>query len=306
MTTDIDYNDSSLDENGDDMTRESVGEILKVERERCGYSEKEVADRLHITMHYLRAIETDCYEKLPGTVFARGYIRSYAELLELDREHLVDLFNARVGEQARHSTQASLDRKRRNARVKLMPWLILALLAFGGGFLVFWAYHAFFASGAVEAQTIGLLDGAVTANRAVSYQGSIARGEGLAGLEPVPAGAALASAVGPMAAGVEAAPNSERALPAGGQSLIEVMSPGDDQLQLRFFADSWVYVRSDDSGNRYRQLHKAGDLLTITGRAPFHVLLGDGRAVDVTFNGQQYPVDDNIRIDNTARLLVGL
>ena len=50
----------------------TAGDILQQERQRLGLNEKEVADQLHITMHYVKALESNSYEKLPGAVFAKG------------------------------------------------------------------------------------------------------------------------------------------------------------------------------------------------------------------------------------------
>ena len=47
-------------------------------------SQREVAETLHITMHYVNAIEHDEHDKLPGAVFAKGYIKRYAEIMALD------------------------------------------------------------------------------------------------------------------------------------------------------------------------------------------------------------------------------
>ena len=59
----------------------SPGARLKAERERQGFEQEELATKLHITRHYLRAIEEDAYDRLPGVVFARGYVRNYCLLL---------------------------------------------------------------------------------------------------------------------------------------------------------------------------------------------------------------------------------
>ena len=72
----------------------TAGDILRQARKRLGLIEKEVADQLHITMHYVRALESNSYEKLPGAVFARGYVKSYALLLGLDVEELVSLYES--------------------------------------------------------------------------------------------------------------------------------------------------------------------------------------------------------------------
>ncbi len=144
MTTESDNIESQAEGSGK-MT-ESPGELLKVARERRGFSEKQVADQLHITMHYVRAIETDTYEKLPGHIFARGYIKSYALLLGLDADRIVGLFNDQAGDQARspQARNAELQAGRRGDRKWWLPWLLVAALAFACGYLVFWAYNRFF------------------------------------------------------------------------------------------------------------------------------------------------------------------
>ena len=72
------------EEVGDQEINLTAGEILRQERLRIGLTENEVAHHLHITMHYVRAIESDNYQKLPNAVFARGYIRNYAIFLKND------------------------------------------------------------------------------------------------------------------------------------------------------------------------------------------------------------------------------
>ena len=112
----------------------TAGDVLRQERLRRGLSEKQVADKLHITMHYVKAIESNSYEKLPGAVFAKGYIKSYALLLELEVDELFSLYdeyNAQVQEEkAEESRQRARRKKDRNK-----PWVVLSLLAFIGGFV---------------------------------------------------------------------------------------------------------------------------------------------------------------------------
>ncbi|HBP99733.1 MAG TPA: DUF4115 domain-containing protein, partial [Gammaproteobacteria bacterium] len=50
---------------------------------------KEVADTLHITVHYVNALEHDQYDKLPGEIFAKGYMKRYAETLALDQAEVL-------------------------------------------------------------------------------------------------------------------------------------------------------------------------------------------------------------------------
>lgn len=71
-----------------------IGDLLRASRLRHGQELADVARALRIRTVYLQAIEDARYEDLPGTVYAIGFIRSYADHLGLDGEHLVERFKA--------------------------------------------------------------------------------------------------------------------------------------------------------------------------------------------------------------------
>jgi cytoskeletal protein RodZ len=66
----------------------SVGEILRRERQAQGREVPEIAEDLCITQRYLRAIEEDDIQSLPGTFFYKSFVKQYASLLGLDEEKL--------------------------------------------------------------------------------------------------------------------------------------------------------------------------------------------------------------------------
>jgi cytoskeletal protein RodZ len=66
------------------------GERLRKERESRGVSLREMAEATKIGKRYLEALERNEFDALPGTVFAKGYIRNYAEHLGLDPEPLLE------------------------------------------------------------------------------------------------------------------------------------------------------------------------------------------------------------------------
>ena len=116
----------------------SPGARLKAERERQGFEQEELATKLHITRHYLRAIEEDAYDRLPGVVFARGYVRNYCLLLEMPTEPLMTMFEALV-EIARKEKEAEGVPKRKLTRVdRNQRWLSLSLFVFVSLFGVLW------------------------------------------------------------------------------------------------------------------------------------------------------------------------
>jgi cytoskeleton protein RodZ len=90
----------------------------------------------------------------------------------------------------------------------------------------------------------------------------------------------------------------------GGRILIE--TEGSDFLLITFLGVSWVEVRDSTDNILYRDLRDSGDVLEIKGAAPFNVLLGDALFAKMILNGEDIDVSKSIRIDNSARLTVGL
>ena len=72
------------------------GLMLKQKRESRDMSVSDVAERLHITVKYVEALESDNYEELPGDTFVRGYLRAYARLLGLDPAVVIEAANALI------------------------------------------------------------------------------------------------------------------------------------------------------------------------------------------------------------------
>lgn len=66
----------------------SVGEILRTERENQGRTLAEIAEELCIMQRYLRAIEKDDLESLPGAFFYKSFARQYAAVLGVDEKLL--------------------------------------------------------------------------------------------------------------------------------------------------------------------------------------------------------------------------
>ena len=68
------------------------GPTLKATRQAMNVEPREVADALNLPLTTVQAIEENDYAQLPNAVFARGYVRSYAKLLELDPDPIVQQF----------------------------------------------------------------------------------------------------------------------------------------------------------------------------------------------------------------------
>jgi cytoskeletal protein RodZ len=80
------------------MTKGTFGESLKREREMRGVTLDEISAATRIATRFLRAIENEAWEQLPGGVFNRGFVRAVARYLGLDEENIVAEYTSAVDE----------------------------------------------------------------------------------------------------------------------------------------------------------------------------------------------------------------
>jgi len=84
-----------MGENGDAPGAEAatgVSVLLRHAREAAGIDIATVARKLRIRANYLHAIENGHYTDLPGRTYAIGFVRAYAEFLDLDSGEILRRF----------------------------------------------------------------------------------------------------------------------------------------------------------------------------------------------------------------------
>jgi len=102
------------------------GQKLKKLREEMGLSHGRVADALHMTSHYVKALEEDQYDKLPGKIFVKGYFRAYAKLLGTNVDDIMTCYEKYVAAlEETVETEANVIRAKK-AYDQNMRWMICA------------------------------------------------------------------------------------------------------------------------------------------------------------------------------------
>ncbi len=66
-----------------------VGMTLRKAREGLGLSVHDIANRIKFSPRQVEALEANDFENLPRTTFLRGFVRSYARVLQLDEAALI-------------------------------------------------------------------------------------------------------------------------------------------------------------------------------------------------------------------------
>jgi cytoskeleton protein RodZ len=107
-----------------------IGTTLREARMRARIDISEVETRTKIRAKYLRAIENEEWDLLPGPVYVKSFLRTYSDYLGLDSRALIDDYKRRYERPSDQELRpiATLSREReRAARGPLLPpWAIIA------------------------------------------------------------------------------------------------------------------------------------------------------------------------------------
>jgi cytoskeleton protein RodZ len=255
-----------------------VGERLRQGRRAAGLSLEDVALQLKFNPRQIDALENERYAELPEGIFARGMVRSYARLVRLDPEPLVQRVAGALAPPPVIDDAISFRKpipfsdSTRRARLAYAI-LSLAVLGVVTALLVDWprersagAELAFVAPAhAPEAAAPGDETTPLDATRPAA---PAAIGVPLAVAAPQPEPAASPLAVAP-----EAAPEAAAAADAGETR----------RIVLRFDQAAWVEVHGGDDRILVSHLHDAGTSRVIEGAPPFRLVIGNARHVRLRY-----------------------
>ena len=90
MTDKMTDSDDVENEVNELLQKKDFGAELKIAREKSGLSIIDVAENLLINADIIKAIESSQAEALPPLTFTQGYIRSYARLLNISADKIIN------------------------------------------------------------------------------------------------------------------------------------------------------------------------------------------------------------------------
>lgn len=232
-----------------------VGEILARARESQGLSLAEVAQQLKFALRQLEALEQERFDALSGGTFARGMVRGYARLLKLDAEPLLeriaDRFDAPDSSRLAARFHEPVPFSDSSKRGNLVyAVLSLAVLAAVAAVAFEWQQERAAARLTfVPAARVPLEPPRVATAAPVPVQ--IA--EPPAALEPPPP------------------------------------APGIGRIEVRCERESWIEIKDAAGRTLLSQLNAAGCEMTVEGKPPFALVIGNAQHVRLAYNAR--PID---------------
>ncbi|GKX55145.1 cytoskeleton protein RodZ [Leminorella grimontii] len=286
-------------------------------------SQQVVADELRLKVTTVRELEEGLNPLGLAPTFIRGYVRSYAKLLQLPEEEILALLPK--GVQGKSDSLASnrvkgfslsKPRKKLDRWLTLFTWLIIfVVLGLTGAW--WWENHkAQQQDDAIEVsgQNQIALPGSGSSSPSVpsegasislSPSGNAANAPAAAQQAPVqstpastptPAAPTLEQAVAAQVAEAEAAKNQTQ-----GQLAPQTPQDGND-IYLTFSADCWLEVIDDRGKNLYSGLQRKDGKLSLTGQPPYQLKLGAPAGVSITYKGKPVDMSQYKNANRTTRM----
>ncbi|PKM21462.1 MAG: hypothetical protein CVV10_09240 [Gammaproteobacteria bacterium HGW-Gammaproteobacteria-14] len=239
------------------------GQRLSQAREAMGLSHAAVAERMHLSVSYIKALEADDYKRLPEPAFVRGYIKNYARIVSLPGDELANLFQQMIEETSPPQESAVSQKKSAfdyvgngYARYALLGGVLLLLL---------WSLWPSSEPITASAPAMPVID---VEQAGEDHDGS---------------GENYDSADDDSAIDLDTTPSSDVGSVTGvasnsaAEAAVATLRP--DVLVVRFAEDCWLRVRDAEGEEVYVGQRSAGQTLTLEGQGPFRLTLGNAAAV---------------------------
>ena len=288
------------DEDAEVVGYDGVGRDLRAARLDLNKDRREIATDLHIRRSYVQAIEEGRFEEMPASVYAYGFVRSYAELLGLGEELIARRFKGEW-EGSSESTRLAFPEPPEEIRLPRGPIiafsLLLAVAVYGG-----WYFMS--QSDRIEVEKVpdiperlagGLETEAPPVEAKAEEEAEPVKPKPVASkpAEPAPAPVASTIAAAPVPEKIPLPDTQPPDLGMGDSLVLETHEPrtyghnNGGRVVVRAKADAWVQIQVDQEGGEVfltRILH-AGDEYRAPARNDLFLMTGNAGGLEILVDG---------------------
>lgn len=291
---------------------EPIGERLSRQRNSLGLSLEDVAKELRLDKKIVQALEADDFKHLPSPAYIKGYLRSYAQLLGLDSQSLIEQYQnvtRPVEPEFRPPSPPPTDYQTLRSRTYVVGSVIALLLVL----LAAWWYTQ---DKPAVTQSAALKENPSVAPQkpldTTSKPGPVTLPKPLVTKPEASSGPSqILPTMGTHAENMPVKPSPEVSLKASNSNIQAkpgaiANHPGivQSQLILSLTHRSWVQIK-DANGKRLAYgMMAAGAHQSFEGIPPFSVFLGYASGAELSLNGRPIKITPFIRANHTARLKV--
>jgi cytoskeleton protein RodZ len=271
----------------------ACGERLAEARRALQITVLEIAKELHLDEPKVRALENNDFAVLGAPVFAKGHMRKYAELVDVDVDDvLADYYRL-----TRASGMPPVVLHRAKVRQELSPgpWIVAIVVILAAAF-AYWLI-------VTRAEPTVEID---SDSPPQSSQATTPAADRLPEDD-----AAVTMAAASVDANVDDTPASNSAPVAASadvvavpETVIETAEDGQLNVALSFSGECWTEISDADGRRLFFDMGRSGRSVKLSGKAPFAALVGNVENVDLQVNGNDYEIPALGRSGRTARFSI--
>ncbi len=246
----------------------NIGQRLMQARLARQLTIEEVAGQLHLQVRHLDALEQQDLSRLPGPSYICGYLRSYAKFLHLPSDEIVENYPGVHDHIAgvkstvvstKLYTKRSFDLSQPHPRPAWLGAVGMLVALLLGGWLVF----------QMTDQNVAPPSLVTPARQAIARAS--------------PSPTVAANPVAPV-------PEAPSAAPTVSADVIAALPPSTPvaTLILEFTGDSWVEIYDAGERRLVYEAVRSGETRIVKGQAPFKLMLGAVKDVQVRLNGTRF------------------
>lgn len=257
----------------------SPGAVLAAERERQGLSRTDVAQRVHMSVSQVEALETGDYGRLPRGTFLRGFVRNYAKSIGMDPEAAARV----LAETAPRDPKPGIVVKSQNIRFDpigerlasplVRAMAIAAVLLILGFFAMYWWLFI-----------------RPTPPAAANRKPVVA--EAMVPIVPVAKPAETPPEVAPEPKVEEQRPKVEER----NVDPISILAAGGSVIRFKFRGNSWVEIRDGRGKILLSRINPGGSEAEVVGKPPLSIVVGNAPEVKMYYNDREFDLEPHTRV----------
>ncbi len=286
------------------LQKKEFGVELRIARESENLSVADVAEKLLVSMDIITAIEESEVDKLPALTFTKGYIRSYARLLEIPADNIISEYLKVAPDQKPALSSRSVLPMQASSEHFFIKIISAAFVFFAVIILLYWLYQTDFTMRESEQNQHNTVQSLQLGNiKPTEAQMGTAQNDSRSsevkstGDTPV-TDQATTQANKLQASKSQVQSNKAKLNTADTKSVfaqtqsnikataqVNTDSPvANDVMLLTALESSWVEAKDQTGQRLYYQLLNAGEDIKLHGKSPFTVFLGNARKVRIEIN----------------------
>lgn len=273
----------------------AVGKLLAEARVQAELSVDDVAARLRLTTRQVNALESGDLDALPGLAFARGFIRNYAKLLQIDAQPLLEAYQSQTSDGmpakiSLHSENIQISGRQRKGWMVYLLASLIVLMAVA-------AWLAYTDSPAERVQK----PVAAAVPQPVQVTPILPTAE--APENTTQTGVPLDLPVPPATPAEPQVPQVPQPVPPQQAAAQSPAPTAAASARLAFTAGepSWVSVRDRNGQEIFNKTIPAGGKESVAGTPPLSLILGNANSMQVTYNDKPVDLAPHVHA-NVARL----